>query len=281
VPIWWYPINKTTKSALCTTSSCGFNASIILMNNINAQYKSDKFSGTGFNEFAIQQSDFESQTPGASGGIRKEKACLDNNSTGSCPTGITLANPTVKYGYLAPSYSRNLYGTDYFDDGFPQYYHLKATAYTYSAGSTNPFPSQSTGVLVPGEYDVADVYMVSKIKGRKFLPLNISIGGSIYSQGSPTEAADYLTYIFKKNNETYPLNPNPSNASIYIMLSGEANFLGGKNWNVTKLCQFHQDLAKNLLDDGGSAINISNTKFAIWDFAGMLNSRYLEAPKSS
>ncbi|MCF6776349.1 hypothetical protein L3V83_07150 [Thiotrichales bacterium 19X7-9] len=114
--IWWNPDNGNPNTQNCISWQCVMSNSIILMNKINAVFP----SGKGFTEFSIEQSYLEPQDIND---LRAEKSCLNGNAASLCPTGITLAEPAVSYGYVGPSYGDvSRYGPNDLDYGYPQYY---------------------------------------------------------------------------------------------------------------------------------------------------------------
>ena len=189
-----------------------------------------------------------------------------------------MAEPTVTYGYVGPSYGApNQYGPSVYDFGYPQYYNLYHT-FTIEQGQQPPYlPSSSTGTLQPSvKYMVLDANIDAK-SFDNVLPLSVANNpGKItvftlqpgQTEIDPSLPAAYDAYLFSQKQLNS--SPNDTNAEVFITLSGEPEFLGASGWTHQSLCEYHQDLINDFKEHYPN-VNTDDIQFAVWNFSALLN----------
>ena len=277
---------------------CVLDKSIRTMNAMN-QVADKNGSGNGFTIYSIEQSYIE-PIPDA---IEAIKHTLSN---GANPIpGVTVASPPVAFGYVSPSYGgSDMYGTDGFDYGYPQYYN-KGKALTddahvlyqgsdpyFSAPSAlNCLPTPSNPCKVPPTPPVTitvvdvDTNLQHPYPCPKIPCFNQSLQQNVYtslpdgsSGASPSFAASYLAYLMTQLppiSNTVPLN----GSEVFITLSGEPDILGAPGWTIENINAFNAQLVSNfttlqqlvpsLFPSGGT--DPTTLKYGIWSFDAILN----------
>ncbi len=279
---------------------CVLSDSITVLNNINAIADPAK-KGIGFSIYSIEQSYVIPVDPDS---IKDVKACLnpaDAAVGATCPISVT-ASPTVKYGDVLPSYgASNIYGTDAFDYGYPQYYNLVESltsahgSILVTSASDSYFPPDSAANCISGSYpyNVIDANLTGNPipKNAPRPPLIPCFDSNESSSPYPNPAND----VFTHNNTANPtlaaaydaylmtqLPPiseqiNTNGAIVYITFSGEPEFFGGSDWSYANISSFNQLLNSNFtklnqLIPGiiPTGVNTSQIKYAIWNFEQIL-----------
>ena len=255
--------------------SCVLNASIVVMNAINA-LASPHNTGDGFNIFSLEQS---YAPPSDAPTLRNIKACLnppEATTGGVCPAGVTIASPYVSMGWVLSAYDGcpvppdpqnpcdNVYGTDALDYGYPQYYNLGPKIAGYTNLITNGFlPSYTTGCINNNPYP-NPLYVVDEDNGA--VPYNPQIPcpasdqttSNVFTYPDPSTGAPpnlsvataYLAYIM---TQLPPISdiPNVNGATVYITFSGEGPaqapsfFLGTPGWTLSSILQFYTGINAN------------------------------------
>ncbi len=267
---------------------CVFSNTILLMNDINATLAANKVKGVGI--FSIEQSYLEPQD---SNSVALQKQCLQGKVVqGVC---TVAATPAVTYGYVSPSCGDpGLYGSAYFDYGYPQMYNLIANWLGKPASPPLPvvdFPAQT--VAAGTAYSLVDAIPPAGMpQPANVVPEQLGAPqGDIHSVYEPNvlasgvDAADaaqiVATVLVNKYGTTMSDNTcgtgNVSKGIRYFAFSGEPEFLGGsydpKNpsagwyWTKQDLVTFFNDLTADLQAQG---VDASNLHFAIWSFDTML-----------
>ena len=300
--IGFHPDNSKTSCELwgcgsddCTSTAswqCVLNESIILMNTINDIVQ--KSGNTGFTIFSIEQSYIED----VANSLAEIKHCLSGSA--SALPNVTPASPAVKFGNVLPSYgSSEIYGSDGYDYGYPQYYNLgkhltdDACVLLQKQGSDSPyFPDysaanclQSPCPATSGHIFVIDVDTEGAYSDPKIPCLNNTNIQNAYNTlsggtagANPTLASACLAYLMTQYppiTGTVALN----GAEVFITLSGEPSFLGGSGWTLDSINNFHNQLNTNfstlktlvpsLFPSGGT--DPSALKYAIWNYDDILN----------
>ncbi len=278
------------------TWQCILNKSIIAMNTINA-IADPTMSGRGFTIFSLEQSSMENVSTGTpscpTDWLSAIKATL--SATTGAISGVTLASPAVKFGNVGPSYGGpEIYGTTKLDFGYTQMYnlgkHLTAQFSSLVTSAKPYFPAYSAASCLPptGAFPcmVVDVdsncaYQPPKIPcfGPKNCPNVYMYTDPVSGSGpSPTLASAYVAFLMTQYppiSNTVPL----SGSTVYMMFSGEPEFLGSSGWTLDKINAFNQQLNPNftalkqrapgLFPAGGT--DPATLKYGIWNYASILD----------
>jgi len=221
------------------------------MNTINDIVQ--KSGNTGFTIFSIEQSYIED----VANSLAEIKHCLSGSA--SALPNVTPASPAVKFGNVLPSYgSSEIYGSDGYDYGYPQYYNLgkhltdDACVLLQKQGSDSPyFPDysaanclQSPCPATSGHIFVIDVDTEGAYSDPKIPCLNNTNIQNAYNTlsggtagANPTLASACLAYLMTQYppiTGTVALN----GAEVFITLSGEPSFLGGSGWTLDSINKF-------------------------------------------
>ena len=301
--IGFHPDNSNSSCALweCTAGACNFTSaetwqcvlsrSIEAMNAIN-QIADPSKSGTGFTIFSIEQGYV--QDVGSS--LALIKRCLKGD--GSALPAVTPADPPARFGNVLPSYGgTDLYGTEGYDFGYPQYYNLGKTLTPESSvlleGSSPYFSSTGAADCLNGVTSGINVVDVNPNTGGYQAPkipcFGETNGQNVYmvqSDGSlgadPGLASAYVGYLMTQ----YPPISNTvalGGSEVFITFSGETSFLGSNGWTLEKIGQFNDQLSSNfdtlkqqvptLFPAGGA--DPKTIKYAIWNFQAILDALVL------
>lgn len=265
---------------------CAMQASIDYMNLVNQDFQPFKKNAQykGFDIFSVEQSYVEVDS---TMNLAQEKACLNAGASANCPLKRkSLTN--VSYGYVAPSCGGpDQYGINAFDFGYPQFYNLYHN-YTFN-DSQAPFPPSTLPSSQKGTYVIVDADLQCKLTNSHNGELPNFICKkedgqtltSSYQKADSSIPASYLAWIMGnkyaiEGNTNFPCNLD---AEIFVTLSGEPEFLGGRGWTIAKINQFHSELMQNLQNSqklspsaqGLSREQINNMRFAIWQFQPIIN----------
>ncbi|NCX94611.1 MAG: hypothetical protein EBX40_08040, partial [Gammaproteobacteria bacterium] len=242
VQIGYHPDNSKNNDMYPTwgcsvgDDACVISNTIGFMNAVNAQIP----NSNGFQIFSIEQSYIESPMS-----LSTLKSCLTGSS---CP--YVAANPPVKFGNVGPSYGGpDIYGPNALDYGYPQYYNIEHKITL--DGSNTPFPvdafpnASGQNADPAGTYDVVDADTPGAWVDHPEIPAELSKaeGGdqskTVYTisnikEDRVTFASSFVGYLFstRQMGQQYP------NATVYLTLSGEPDFLGDPYWNLQNLCLF-------------------------------------------
>ncbi len=272
------------------TWQCVLSASIDAMNSINAI--ADPYaSGEGFTIFSLEQSyveDMSNDSPNY--WLSHIKATLGGSATSL--RAVHRASPPVKFGTVGPSIGGpEIYGPNGFDFGYPQMYNLRKalpSGFGELVTATTPyFPANSAQACIDGAslpYSVVDVDSNAAYARPKipcFGPLNAP---NVYTFSDPTHpgpdpilAAAYVGFLLTQ----YPPVSNIielSGAEVFMMFSGEPDFLGSPGWTLDKIDEFHQQLNVNfallqsvpgLIPAGGA--DPKSLQYGIWNFGSILD----------
>jgi hypothetical protein len=272
---------------------CVLDASIIEMNAINA-LADPGHDGSGFNIFSIEQSYVENV--GTS--LAAIKHCLGGD--GEALPGVTPAAPPVKFGSVLPSYGGpEIYGTDGYDYGYPQYYNLGKrlveTPEVMGLVTSGYFPTLSTPCVQEnptGRFNVVDNNVCGPYAPNIpcFEASSDPCARNIFNTDPTTGeagvsaelAASYLGYLMTQ----YPPISNTvalGGSEVFITFSGEAttqfSFFGTEGWNLEALGDFKVQLdasfatlkkqAPGLFPSGGTAP--ADLRYAIWNFEAIID----------
>ena len=300
--IGFHPDNSTSSCASWNCSGtpcdstnplawqCVLNNSIAAMNAINA-IADPQAMGAGFNIFSIEQSyveDVSNVSPDF--WLSKIKATLAGVAS---IDGVQPASPPVKCGTVGPSYGGpEIYGATGFDYGYPQMYnlgkHLPAKFSDLVTGSMPYFPDYSAESCLDPQWEypfmVVDVDSSGAYLGAKipcFGPLNAP---NVYTFSSaanpgpnPTLTAAYVAFLMSQYppvSNTVPLG----GSEVFMMFSGEPQFLGSAGWTLEDIDQFYQELYANFtyLKSVPGLIPAGQTdpltmQYGIWNFSSILD----------
>ncbi len=276
---------------------CVLNESIIALNAMNKMA-----TDNGIKNFGI----YSIECPGyvipdsTSLAVETVKACLypaHATSGISCPSGVTLASPSVNYGDVRCSYGdSDVYGKNKLDFGYPQYYNLVQSIsdahfqlLTHPEAPYFPLDTVTTSCLDSSQspYHVID----ANLSGEPITPALIGVIPCLTPNASlptpfpandifwypsentpdPPAAGAYLGYLM---SQLPPISEavNTNGATVYLTFSGEPQFLGGAGWTLSKIDTFHKELEKSLiqLQALGIISSIPTIKYAIWNFTQIL-----------
>lgn len=277
---------------------CVLDKSIRTMNAMN-QVADKNGSGNGFTIYSIEQSYVE-PIPDA---IEAIKHTL---SGGANPIpGVTVASPPVAFGYVSPSYGgSDMYGTDGFDYGYPQYYNkgkaLTDDAHVLYQGSDPYFsapsaldclPTPSNPCKIPPTPPVTitvvdvDTNVQNPYPCPKIPCFNHSLEQNVYttlpdgsSGASPSFAASYLAYLM---TQLPPISNTVTlgGSEVFITMSGEPHILGAPGWTIENINDFNANLVSNfatlknqvpsLFPSAGT--DPTTLKYGIWSFDAILD----------
>ena len=247
---------------------CVLSKSIEVMNAVNAITG----PGQGFDIFSLEQS---YAVPEDAPSLRLVKSCLNPPEAAvgvTCPAGVTLASPVVKFGWVLPSYGGcdpgdntcdNQYGTDALDYGYPQNYNLGPRIGGYTNLITNGyFPSYSTGCIANNPYP-NPLYVVDEDNGYAPYSPEIPCPGpgqttsNVFTYPNPNGpnpdvslASSYLAFIMSMLPPISNI-PETNGSPVYLMFSGEgvaqapSLFLGAPNWSLASILQFYNGINSN------------------------------------
>ena len=268
----------------CDDWQCVLNASITVMNQINAIVDPDG-NGTGIAIFSIEQSYVED----VGQDLSEIKACM----TGACPAafgGVASASPPVKFANVTGSYGGpDQYGPNGYDYAYPQSYNKgkkvpPTLSHLYQGGAPY-FPAGTSSCIqgtpetlwvvdldTPGAYSPQIPCPIGTSPANAYMTLSDGTVGA-----SPDVAARYVAYLLAL---LPPISNQPDldGSVVFRAFSGEETMLGGDGWTLENIAAFHADLqasftelrslAPSLFPAGGA--DPSTLEFAIWEFDPIL-----------
>ena len=299
--IGFHPDNSTTSCNLwgCTNGGCAptssvtwqcvLDKSIAAMNAINLIADPNK-SGRGFNIFSLEQSSVEDVTTAPTDSLAAIKSCMQGNE--NAIPGVRAASPPVTLGNVGPSYGgQEIYGTTHFDFGYPQMYNLGknlSSAFSTLVTASPPyFPAYSATSCIAGAafpYKVVDVDSNAAYSSPKIPCFGPNNAPNVYTYNDPPNSgpnpiltAAYVAFLMTQ----YPPVSNTvalNGSEVFMMFSGEPEFLGYTGWTLDKIEQFNQQLNTNFtyLKTVPGLIPIGATdpltmQYGIWNFASILD----------
>lgn len=270
--------------ASCEDWQCVLNASITVMNQINAIVDPGG-QGTGIAIFSIEQSYVED----VGQDLAEIKACM----TGTCPAGfegVASASPPVKFANVTGSYGGpDLYGPNGYDYAYPQGYNkgkkVPPTLSFLYQGASPYFPPGTSSCVegTPEKLWVVDIDTPGAYSPQIPCPIGTSPANAYTTMSdgtvgaSPDVAGRYVAYLLSL---LPPISDQPDlgGSVVFRAFSGEETMLGGDGWTLEKIAAFHADLqtsftelrslAPSLFPAGGA--DPATLEFAIWQFDPIL-----------
>lgn len=317
--IAFHPDNSHSK-AMYTSWGCNNNDwqcvldhSITFMNAVNAA-TSKNYPTAQFKIFSIEQSYIETNPGIVTASLADIKACFNNTGSGTCPAGITKANPQVDYGIVGGGREGDsILGINGYDYSYPQGYNLEVKY--QPALSPAPAPPKFPAATLPngqppesGTYYVVDndpscIYYC-KNEEKPYLPNQLTglcqalkkeqktcdkypepAKFSVYVDSSqtpnvatPSLAANYVAWLLSHKD----LTANAANGQAHVtwLFSGEVDdFMGNSAWTLTDMANFHSELTSYLKQyianlPANAGIEVDQLKFGIWNYSSILSNNF-------